>query len=296
MARKRLIMMDTGSEPTEEIIGKYDIELMGMKLFLDDKTYIDGADMDKETYYSIIDKVKDFNTNPPLVWEIRKIYEEIKRRGYNEIIGVHVSSKMSNLITTCNNARGMVSGLDVRILDTENISAGAYLVAEKVIELLHAGKPYETVVSLLPEIRSSTLMQVSLSSLKYLVKNKRIGRAQALVGNLLGLRPILSIDEEGYLTPLSKERGKEKMIQKISENALRFLEKRPYNVKIYLIHGLDKNKRQVEAVYTRFMEGFEKLGIENYRVIRNRIWPTVANLSGPEAYAFAVYGEERPLE
>ncbi len=293
---KRVIMMDTGSAPTDEIVRKYGIHVMGMKVFLDGKTYTDGEEIDKDTYYSLIEKTKDFNTSPPLVWEIKRTYEKLKAQGTREIIGVHVSSAMSKLITTCTNARNLVSALDVKIIDTRNISVGAYLVAERIVELLDSGRTYEQVLPLIPEIRESVMLQVSLSTLSYLVKNKRIGRAQGLIGNFLRMRPILGIDADGYLAPLSRERGKEKMIEKISENAVRFLEDRPHNVKVYLTHGMDRNKRQVEAVFSRFEEKLARTGIGAPRVIRNRLWPTVANLSGPETYGFAVYGEKRPIE
>jgi len=293
---KRMIVIDTGCAPTEELVEKYRVEVMGMKILLDGKSYIDGQDMEIGTYYSLIEKAKDFNTNPPPVWEIKKQYEEIKKRGYREVIGIHVSSKMSKLIKTCHNARKMVPGIDVKIIDTEDISIGAYFVAEKILELLERGKTYEEILALLPEIRKSSHIQVSLSTLKYLVKNKRVGKMKGITGELLKLKPILGIDNEGYLVEISKERGKEKIMAKISDNAIRFLEKRPYNVKVFITYGLDKNKRQVDELYRIFEEKYRNTGKGEFRKIENRLSPTIANLSGPEAYGFAVYGEEKPID
>ncbi len=291
-------MMDTGSAPTDEIVSRYGVRVMGMKLFLDGETYIDGENLDKDAYYARIEKVGNFDTNPPLVWDIRKRYEVFKREGVRDVVGIHVSSAMSRLIDTCRNASNMVNGLDVHIIDTRNLSAGAYLVVEKIVELLHYGRSYEQVVPLVPEIRSSVHFQISLSTLNYLVKNKRIGRAQGLMGNLLRMRPILGIDDDGFLIPLAKVRGKEKVVDRIAEGAVQFLRDRPYNLKIYMVSGLDKNRRQVEAVFDAFKDKAAGAGIDltSARIIRNRIWPTVANLSGPETYGFAVYGEERPIE
>ncbi|MDM8525047.1 DegV family protein [Desulfococcaceae bacterium HSG8] len=293
---KRVIMTDTACAPTDDLVKKYNLEVMGMRVLMDDKNYIDGKEIDHETYYSMIESVKDFNTNPPLVGEIKKRYEELRKKGYREVIAIHVSSKMSKLIETSNNARKLVTHPDVRIIDTENVSAGAFFIVEKIAELLHRGKTYEEVLALLPEIRESSFIQISLSTLKYLVKNKRIGRAQGLVGALLGMKPILGIDSEGYLSPVSKERGKAAVTERISDNAIRFLEKRPYNVKIYLAYGLEKNKKQVEAVFDVFIKKLEKLKISQYDVIRGRVWPTIASLSGPEVYGFGVYGEKNPID
>jgi DegV family protein with EDD domain len=293
---KRLIMTDTACAPTDAFIKKYGAEVMGMRIFMDDKEYIDGKDIRHDDYYAQIENINDFNTNPPLVWEIKKIYEDLRRKGYEEIIAVHVSSKMSKLIETCNNAKKLVPRPDITVIDTENVSVGAYFVVEKIAELFEQGKTYEEISALVPEIKRSSFIQISLSTLKYLVKNKRIGRAQGVVGTLLGMKPILGIDDEGYLSPLSKERGKAAVIEKISDNAIQFLEKRPYNVKIYLTHGLEKNREQAENVFERFMEKFNDLKIRQYNVIRGRVWPTIACLSGPEVYGFGVYGEKKPIE
>ncbi len=62
-----------------------------------------------------------------------------------------------------------------------------------------------------------------------------------------------------------------------------------------MAYGLDKNKRQVEAVFESFKAKMEQTDIKNYTVKTSRIWPTIANLSGPETYGFAVYGEESPI-
>lgn len=292
----RVILTDTGCAPTDELVKNYGIEVMGMKLFLDDLTCFDGENIQKEEYYSKIEKLKNFNTNPPLVFEIKKIYENLKKKGYDEIVSVHVSSKMSKLIATCQNAKNLVSGIDIKILDTENMSIGAYFIVEKVAQLIKQGMSFEDIEKLMPEIRKSVLGQVSLSTLKYLVKNKRIGKAQGIMGDFLKMRPILGIDEEGYLAPLTKIRGKENVINKISDSAVEFLQSRPYNPKVYMTYGLEKNKKQMEAVFESFKTKIKKTDIKDYEVITSRMWPTIANLSGPATYAFAVYGEESPIE
>jgi len=285
---ERVFVLDSGSAPAKEIFEKYDnVEVMGMRIFLDGQSFIDGVDIGFDEYYSRIESVNDFNTNPPLVFEIKKKYKEV--------ISIHVSSKMSKLIQTCMNARNLVTGLDIKIIDTENMSMGSFLVAEKVIELFKAGKTYEEVMQLMPEIRRSTHINVSLSTLKYLIKNKRVGRAQGLIGNLFRMKPILGMDDEGFLSAVSRERGKENILNKLTDNAVNFIQTRRHNVKIYIMYGLQKNKPHIDAAFQMLEQKLKRLHIRDYRVIRGRIWPTVACLSGPEAYGLAVYGEENPI-
>jgi len=88
-----------------------------MKIKLDDQHYTDGEDLDLEHFYGQIDKVKDFSTTPPLVRDIKKTCEDLKKKGYSSIISIHASSKMSKLIETCENARNMVCGVDIELID-----------------------------------------------------------------------------------------------------------------------------------------------------------------------------------
>lgn len=293
--QKCAVMVDSACAPTQELMNRANLFSMGMKINLDGTIYTDGEDLAIEDYYGSIEGVRDFSTTPPQVWDIKKSYEDVKRKGYSSLISIHVSSKMSKLIETCDNAGGMVSGLDVKIIDTANISLGAYFVAEKVVELIDAGWDYEAIQKVMPTIRESSFFQFSLPTLKYLIKNKRIGRIQGMVGNMLKVKPILGSDSEGYLTTLSKERGGRRVVEKIAENALIFVKSHPHNVKFYLTWGFDKNKKLVDQVFNRFMTDFALLGIKDYKVYKNRMMPTIGCNAGPDAYGFGIYGEKQPI-
>ncbi len=291
---KRAITIDTGCEPTDEIIEKYNLALMGMKIILDDQDYWDGKDIDVDHYYSIIENINDFKTSPPTLWDIYDHYENLKKNGYDEIIDIHFSSKMSETINICKRAGKMIQGLDVKIIDTESVSAGAFLIADKVLDLLHDGKSYDDVMVLLPEIRKSTYMQFSVPTVKYLVKNGRIGRAQAFAALVLKIKPILGVSD-GVISPISKEKGLEKVFKKMSDNAFKFIKKRPHNVKIHLAYGFESSCEYMEKTADLFMEKFKKLGITDYKVGKSRIMPTVACHSGPEVFGMTVYGEKKAI-
>ena len=295
MESQAAILIDSGCAPSPELLNRNQVFQLGMKIKLDDQIFTDGQDLDLDHFYGQIDKVKNFSTTPPLVWDIKKIYEDLKKKGYSSIIAIHVSSKMSKLLETCENAKNMVSGIDIQLIDSQSLSAGASLVAEKIVELIHSGLPIKEIVPMLPEIRKSSYMQISLSTLKYLVKNKRIGRVQGLFGEMLKMRPILGIDADGYLTTLSTERGDSKVVQQITENALKFIDKRPHNMKVCLTWGFDENHQHVSRVFDHFSKNLKTLGNRKYSLSKNRMLPTLACNSGPRAYGFAVYGEEYPL-
>lgn len=288
------VMIDSGCAPTRDLIQKNDLEFIGIHINLDDEQYEDGRSLTKKDFYSRISRVKDFSTAPPSPKEILDRYKAIKKKGYKKVVDIHFSSKMTDLVENSRVARDFMSGLDVHIIDTETVSAGAYFVADKIIELLRRGMDIEEIKTLLPKIIESSLMLISASTLKYFVKNGRIGKAQGLVGDLMRVKPILTIDD-GQVAPLAKERGIEKAAQHMADAAFKFLVNRRNNVKIYADYGSEKNRPYMQMAFDAFMQKFRTLHIKDYEVISGRGWPTVTCHSGPEVFALAVYGEDLPI-
>ncbi len=290
-----MLMIDTGCAPNEEIVAKYNLDVMSIKVVLDGEEYWDWQGLDTDKYYGMIERVEEFHTNPPTLWDVFDRYEEIRDNGYDELIDIHLSSKMSDTVKICDRARQMVKGINVNIIDTGSVSAGAYFIAEKVLSLLNSGKMYPDIMALLPDIRKSTHIQFSVPTVKYLVKNGRVGRAQAFAALVMNIKPILGV-EDGVVIPISKEKGIDRVIACMTENAYKFLKKRPFNRKVYLMYGFDSTRQYMEKTNEMFMEKCHELNINDIEVIRGRAMPTVACHSGPEIFGIAVYGEKKPIE
>lgn len=291
---RRLVMIDTGCAPTPEFVEKNNLHVVGMKVVLDGEAYRDWHEIDTDGYYDRIASVTDFHTEPPTLWDMYDRYEAVRNEGITEVVGIHLSSKMSQTINICGRAAKMINGLDVKIIDTGSVSAGGYLIAEKLLSLFETGKSYDDAVALLPEIGKSAFVQFSVPSVKYLVKNGRIGKAQAFAALVMKIKPVLGV-EDGMVAPLAKEKGIDRAIQRMSKNAYKFLKKRPHNVKIHIGYGFDQNTEPMGQVYDMFMAQFTRLGISDYHVVRSRIMPTVACHSGPDVFGLAVYGEKKPI-
>ena len=137
-------------------------------------------------------------------------------------------------------------------------------------------------------------MLISASTLKYFVKNGRIGKAQGWVGDLMRIKPILTI-EEGVVAPFAKERGIEGASRTMADTAFNFLVDRRHNDKLYTDYGSEKNRKYMQIAYEAFMQKFRTLDIKNYEIINGRGWPTVTCHSGPEVFALSVYGEVTPI-
>lgn len=292
---KTKIIADTGCSLTQEIIDKYNLSVMGMKIVLDEKTYTDYEELSKDEFYNKIENVDEFHTSQPAVGEIQKYYEKIFEEGYENIIDIHFSSKMSGLINSCQIVKNTMNNDNIKIIDTETVSIGSYMVLIRILELLDSGKSIEEIEELLPRIKENVGFQFSVPNIKYLIKNGRVGKAEGLAGTLLNIKPILGVDE-GQISPIAKIRGMKKVFTAMAKNAVDFLKDRPYNIKIYKTWGLNHNKSDMDKMFDEFMKSFEKLGYDNYEIIEERLPPTIICHSGPEVIGLAVYGEKEEIK
>lgn len=289
------ISIDSGCAPIREYVEKHRLFFMGMKIIIDDKEYTDSFGFQEETFYNIVESSKEFHTAQPPLGQVIEYYNDIKSRGFTQLLDIHFSSKMSGLYETCVMASKMVEGLEVRVVDTTKVSIGSFLIAKKLIEMAEMGTDIEEIIKVVPRTIESSFMEFSVPTLKYLVKNGRVGRAQGLAGTLLNIKPILSVDNEGFITPIAKLRGMKKLQEQMVANIVSFLDSRREKIVLYSIYGSAEYKSIMEETLNKTIEAIEgSLGVEPgaIELVTGRIWPTIACHSGPAVFGLACYGEK----
>lgn len=288
------ISVDSGCAPSRDFVREHKLFFMGMKVIIDDKEYNDDFDFMENVFYRIVENSKEFHTAQPPLGQVLEYYNDIRSRGYTELLDIHFSSKMSGVYETCVMASKMVEGIDVRVVDTRKVSVGANLVARKLIKLVETGYSLDEVFESVPRVIDNTFMEFSVPTLKYLIKNGRIGKAQGLAGTLLNIKPILSVDEEGFISPIAKLRGMKKLQEQMVQNIVEFLQNRRKSITLYSIYGSEEYLTVMHETTEWLIESIEsRLGISrsDIELVSGRIWPTIACHSGPAVFGLACYGE-----
>jgi len=291
------IAVDSGCAPTVEMMKKYNPFFIGMKIIIDDKEFTDSVEFRDSKFYDIIKKAKDFKTAQPPLGMLLEFYNSVKEAGYDELVDIHFSSKLSGLYSTAIMAAEMVKGIKVHVVDTKQISITAGLVTRRIMEMLIEEKrPVEDVMKLVPAIRNNSFMQFNIPTMEYLVKNGRIGHATALAGKLLNIKPILTVDSEGFLSPSNKLRGMKKVFNQMADNIVEFFKTHPYKKRLYIIYGFKEYKSYMEKTLNLIQKKASDVGIEGLDdIMVGRIWPTVACHSGPSVFGVSCYGEETEI-
>lgn len=208
------IITDSTADLPLHVVEKYDIEVMPLLITFGEETYRDGVDIDLPTLLQKMNGTSDFprtaQVNPQRFLECYKRYLE---EGY-KIVSIHISSKMSGTYQSACVAKEMLETDDIVVIDSLNVTSGLGLLTIKAAKLKEAGleinEIYEEIIKLVPHVKSS----IVFNSLDNLVKGGRLSKTAGIIGNILGIKPILSI-ENGELIVTDKVRGNKKAIRTI---------------------------------------------------------------------------------
>ena len=272
---KIAILTDSASDLTHEMIEGLDITIIPVRLKIGENNYKDGVDLTKKEFWHklITEKVVP-KTAQPSPAEFRDYYEELFNKGYEKIISIHMSSKMSGTQQVAKVAREMIKReKDIIIVDSKSVTFGqAYQVLEAA-KMAKEDAKLETILARLYEIADKMKVYFAVSDLTYLEKGGRIGRASSMIGSLLKLRPVLKI-EDGEVTLETKtfgERGAISYMEKIIKNEGK------NSIYLYTAWGGTNQELQSTDILKKTADTMRKIEYKG----RFEIGATIGSHSGP---------------
>ena len=208
------IITDSTSDLVPYLIKKHDIEVIPLLLFFGDEVYYDGEDI---SLHSVLEKIKTGGVFPKTSQIIpQRFYDYYKKyldEGY-KIISIHISSKLSGTYQSACIAKEMLETEDITVIDSVNVTSGLGLLVLKACELKEQGLGVkaikEEILKAIPHVKSA----LAFETLENLVKGGRISKTAGVIGNLLGIKPILAV-KDGEMVVIDKVRGSKKAIKYI---------------------------------------------------------------------------------
>ncbi|MHC1684280.1 MAG: DegV family protein [Clostridiaceae bacterium] len=208
------IITDSTADLSEEIIKKYDIEVLPLLVTINGETYRDIEEIQFEELMSKIEEHKQLPTttqvNPQSFCDA---YEKYLNEGY-KVISIHISSNLSGTYQSASIAKGMLNSDDIFVIDSLNVTSGLGLLVIKACKLKEQGKSAEEIYNEISALREHVKCAIVFSSLDNLIKGGRISRAAGIIGSALGIKLILEI-KDGKLDVVDKVRGSKKTIKNV---------------------------------------------------------------------------------
>ena len=173
-----------------------------------DESFRDYVELSPEQFYARLRTSKETpSTSQPTPGDFLTVYEELA--AYERVLSIHIAGKLSGTIESARAAARELGGERVRTIDSKSAAAANAMLGLAIQRRLERGTSDEEVDALVERYRREAGLLFTVDTLEYLARGGRIGRARAWAGELLNIKPILSI-EDGEVLPVKRVRGNRK--------------------------------------------------------------------------------------
>ena len=279
------ILTDSASDLPEEIIRAHGIQVVPMVLVDGDDVYRDGVDMTAERFHKMLASQEQLPTTsqPPPA----SFLEGFKRATADaeQVVGVIVSTGLSGSFTSAEAAAAQEPDLPVHLVDSRGVSLLQGLLVLKATELAEMAVPADEIVKELARIRDQSGIMFTIETFDRLLASGRVSRSQAFFANLLNVKPILAIDQEGRVVPRAKAIGRKRVILALLDAVAKDMGRVPETVRFGIVHvGIPKIVPEVkELLIARYGD---------VEILNAPITPVVATHLGIGAWGLAYMVED----
>lgn len=220
MGRIRIVT-DSTADISVDIRETLGIKMVPLKIHIGGETFLDAVTLQSEQFYEkLVSSSAMPTTSQPSPVEFVDVYKRIAEEDGPDvkIVSIHLSSALSGTYQSAVLARSMLEGeIDVTIIDSKSASYGIGALVVAAAEAANDGRSVDEIVRLVQKMRDNFYIFFLLDTLEYLRKGGRIGKASAVLGSLLNIKPILTIDSEGEVAAVDRVRGQKKAMARLVE-------------------------------------------------------------------------------
>jgi DegV family protein with EDD domain len=198
---------------------RWNITVVPCNVMLGDIGYKDGVDISPDDLYRhLVDGQQFPTTSQPSAADFQPVYKALLDQGHS-ILSIHVSGKLSGTFNSAEQAKASFGdGAEIQVIDSQLASIPMGLVVLSAAELAEDGASLEEVAAKVAGDLPLTKCYFLLDTLEYLQKGGRIGKAQAFVGSILNVKPILGL-EDGTVLPIERSRNRQRGLRRLLELA-----------------------------------------------------------------------------
>lgn len=249
------IITDSTAYFTKEYAERHNIKIVPLSVTFLGITADEGYPGEFDEFYHKLEASIDFpTTSQPSIEAFASVYQEAIAQG-NEIITIVISEKLSGTFSSASVAANMIAPDNISVIDSETTASNLQLLVNMAKDMVDKGESRANIVNTLNQGKVRMSINLTADTLEYLRRGGRLSDAQAFIGSLLNVKPILEL-VDGKLAAAGKVRGKNKaldfMIDKVPENVTH----------ISICHVLDTE--EAELLQTKLQLKFKhiKVGID----------------------------------
>jgi hypothetical protein len=222
------LVTDSTCDIPQEILEKYQISMIPLTLQVGASVYLDRTTIASEQFYNLLETSPVYpTTSQPSYKDFINKYSYLSSH-YESTIGIHLSKQLSGTFSNSQRAAKAVSeqsGKQISVLNSNRLSSALGLTVLRAAEAIEHGKSHNEIVSSVESWNDKNHILVSAKTVKYLVKSGRLSHSKGVLGKLLGVNPIISVNNEGKATTFGKAYSEKGSMKLLMKEASKLLEK-----------------------------------------------------------------------
>ncbi|MFH0993058.1 MAG: DegV family protein [bacterium] len=276
---KVAIVTDSAANLLPDFIKKHaNLFVMPLMIIIDGVNYKDQVEITAEQVYAKLDTAT-VTSSLPSMGELEELIQKLKQEEYTDILAINLSSGLSGTFNAFRLMFQAVEGIRVTHYDSKTLGAGLGYIIEYALELVKARKPVKDIIPLLEKLRyEDSLAIYTINTLKYLRRGGRIGKVEGTIGDILHIKPVITVNDEGVYVTLSKAFGLQRSL--LSMKRLMVTKFGTDQIDFTVHYGNDPAK--AEALGNAMKEA---LNIRNLTL--SPLTPVLGIHTGPEMFAYA---------
>lgn len=242
------IVTDSTSDIPKDLAASLPITIVPVYITLNGKSYLDNVDISRGDFYKKLpDSEPHPTTGAPSPEQFLQEYHDAADKGASAIFSIHISETFSAILKSAQSAAEKFDRLPIYVIDSGNLSMAEGLIGIKAAQAAQEGKSAEEVKTIIDSIIPRTHAYAKLDTIDYLLKGGRMSSIQYSVVSILGIKPILKMNN--HISRMEIARTKRKAFDRVLKTAV---ENIPYAESFGITHAAVPD--QVDELVNKLQE------------------------------------------
>lgn len=242
------VVTDSTAYLPDELVAQHEITVVPLHVVVGGKSYAEGVEISAEEVAAALRAFTPVTTSKPSPGELLDVYEGLIARGATEIVSVHLSGEMSATVGSAQLAASEAS-VPVQVLDSRSIGMAMGYAAVSAAQAAARGATALQAAAVAHDRAAAAESLFYVDTLEHLRRGGRIGRASALLGSALSIKPILRLTDDGTIEPVEKVRTTSRALAHIEERMVAHAADLPGALGFDIaVHHLDSELRAEEMM------------------------------------------------
>ncbi len=275
---KTAIITDSAANLSTEILAKYpNLFVVPLMIVIDGKSYRDGIEITADEVYEKLDH-HDISTSLPSMDDLYGLFDQLKANGYTDAIVLNLSSGLSGTYNAFRLAFDHIEGINITHYDSKTLGGGLSILVDAACQMVEKKVAASDIIKALNQIRyEDSLALYTINTLKYLRKGGRIGKVEGTIGNILKIKPVITVNDEGVYVTVSKGFGIQRSFLAMKELLIKKFKQVAIDLIVHFGDDIEKAKQLGESLR-------KELNIRSISL--SKLTPVLGIHTGPMMFAY----------